>query len=182
MKRGKSLLVVSTVCALLALLASSVGAGELGVCPPYSKTFGPDDPPEAILDFLAEADSRPGGGTMFLAPGDHGEALSATRAPVSGTVCIRRQPNATGFANLGLSLDIESGATLTLRSVQLYSEISGPTVAVEVGGRLFAEDVGVNDGFYSSTLSNSGSVYAAPTFLNLSSGDSFSTLSPLPSS
>ena len=160
MKRGKSFLFTSGAGALLALLASSIGAGEIGVCPPYSKTFGPEDPPEAMLAFLAEINSRPGGGTLILEPGDYGEVISPTRTPVSGVVCIRRQPGATGFAHLGWSFDVESDATLTLRSVQLHSDIAGPNVAVDDGGLLFAERSGFSDGNWASYLSNAGFMYA----------------------
>jgi hypothetical protein len=113
-----------------------------------------------MLAFLAEINSRPGGGTLILEPGDYGEVISPTRTPVSGVVCIRRQPGATGFAHLGWSLDVESDATLTLRSVQLHSDIAGPNVAVDDGGLLFAERSGFSDGNWASYLSNAGFMYA----------------------
>ena len=42
--RKHSILKILSAAAMWALMLPRIAVGEFGVCPPYSKTFGPDDP------------------------------------------------------------------------------------------------------------------------------------------
>ena len=149
MRRGKSLFITSLTGALLALLASSVSAGEIGVCPPYSKTFGPEDPPESILGFIGELNARPGGGTLVLEPGTYSDISSPIA--ISGVVCIRAEAPDEPAPELRAGFQVDPGASLTLRSCS-----TGYVTASE-GALLFAQGAGLGN------LSNAGSTYAEDT-------------------
>ncbi len=127
MKRGKSLLITSTVGALLALLASSVGASEIGLCPPYFKTFGPDDPSAEIVSAINSASTRPGGATVQLLPGQY-ELVGI--APVSGVLCVagKSEPGRPAIEISDVDFTVAIGGILTLRFLAVGR------VSVETGG------------------------------------------------
>ncbi len=163
MRCGKSLLIASRVGALLALLASTVGASEIGVCPPYSKTFGPEDPPEQITAFINEINLRPGGGTVVLEPGTYEEPLSDARISISGIVCVRSQDEAK--AHISANFDVEPRAFLTLRALILESVVDRWSVMVRSDGTLFTSETWFDWGASSSGLENAGLVFAEGSLL-----------------
>jgi hypothetical protein len=164
MRRGKSLVITSTVGALLALLGSAVGAGEIGVCPPYSKTFGPEDPPEAIMGFLAEVDAKPGGGTIILESGEY-DALASEPIPIYGVVCIQGRPGDARSVQIEGAFHVQSGAVLTLKS--LAFPVRRVFVSVSANGELFIQDLnlGREELAYVGGLDNEGFVFAVNSIL-----------------
>jgi hypothetical protein len=146
MKGGKcSVWKILGAGAALLLMLPQLALGEFGVCPPYSKTFGPEDAPTEINAFIVELNLRPGGGTLFLEPGEYGFPDPVDdMVPITGVVCI--QPLDAGSAILiDINSDgpyVEAGGILTLRSVN----VGAPDVAAD--GTLFAENVsagGINN-------------------------------------
>jgi hypothetical protein len=136
MRRGKSSLISLGNVAVLSILASSAAASGIGVCPPYSKTFGPDAPPGDISTFISEINVRPGGGTLILEPGSYSIAIPS----IVGVVCVRSSEEASSARIYGEIL-VESGAMLTLRSIEIDGAFRRP-IAIEVGAgaTFFAEN------------------------------------------
>ena len=82
-----SLRKIPSAVVALALLLPTMALGEFGVCPPYSKTFGPDDL-AGIEAFLADINVRPGGGTVVLTSGQY-DGLGVV--DIANVVCFDAQ-------------------------------------------------------------------------------------------
>lgn len=124
--------ILSAGVALL-LVLPSLALGEVGVCPPYSKTFGPDDQAADIIVHINTGSTRAGGSTTRLLPGTYD--LSGLTA-VSGVVCIEGIVE-TDVADVTISnpdLVVLAGGLLTLRSV------ASPDVSVQNGGALLVQN------------------------------------------
>ena len=147
---------IVSITAALAVLLPRIALGEFGVCPPYSKTFGPDDSPEEIATFLTEINLRPGGGTLILEPGTYGRWFPSGFF-VSGVICIKSshgtddQPLVNqDFVNQ--DFQVQSGGMLTFNAIRLTSEIG-----VSIGGTLFADAASI------STMEISGMAHVVDT-------------------
>ncbi len=154
MRRGKSLLITSTVGAVLALLTSSVVASEIGVCPPYSKTFGPGVPEEQIAAFIEELNARPTGGTLVLEPGDYG-GLRWGPYTITGVICVKSSSSDLSADRLGGRFLVESGGILSIRRVGVER------VELASGALLFAEnfDFFIDDNDHSLTVESGAMAY-----------------------
>jgi hypothetical protein len=131
--RKHSILKILSAAAMWALMLPRIAVGEFGVCPPYSKTFGPEDPPEEVLAFIEEINLRPGGGTLVLEPGDHADGWYLGEISITGVVCIRSsEPDSIAHTNY-LDTYVASGATFTAKSLHLGG------VEVAAGATLFGE-------------------------------------------
>jgi len=137
---------ILSVTAALAVLLPRIALGELGVCPPYSKTFGPDDPPEEIVAFIAEIGARPGGGTLRL---EAGEYDGLENVPIMGVVCMLGDGDGAKLRDAELTVGF--GAILTLRGIRAQS------VDVQESAILMAEDAGM------FLLLNAGSAFLSNT-------------------
>ena len=116
--------------------------GEFGVCPPYSKTFGPDDSAEEVLAFINEINLRPGGGTVILM--QNALAVGGSQPiEISGIVCIKAtDPN---FEIIGR---FDVGGILTLEHVFMVSDAYDVRpVYVARGATLFAQSSYFMSGF-----------------------------------
>ena len=151
--------------AALALLLPRLALGEFGVCPPYSKTFGPEDPEDEIWAFLDEIDSRPGGGTLVLEPGYYFyEPISNSGSlGIDGVVCIRSSEPDSEQASMYVRLSVRPGAMLTLRGVSLSAQTDVSGHRVDEGATLFADHVGLGfqgvDETADAFLENAGTAY-----------------------
>ena len=125
----------------LALVLPPLALGDLGVCPPYSKAFGPGDPDEEILAFIDEINSRPGGGTLVLGRGEYFRGTAPRTIRITGIVCITASEPEWG-ADLIAALEVAPGGRLTSQSlyIEAFPPDGGFGVEVEPGATFYGEN------------------------------------------
>jgi hypothetical protein len=159
---------------IFALMLPRLALSEIGICPPYSRTFTPDDSVAEIQEFIAELNARPGGGTVILEPGGY---PASTAIRISGIVCIRStEPHSRRASMYSVLVWAETGAILTLRGVDFYATADFSGHSVESGAILFADHVGFSAQGRASTLpgylENDGTTYLHD--VSVSGNDGFS--------